>query len=193
MNCYLSRNYKGTSSAGNKAKTDIEAIMSQMQYKNVGLQQTTYRNSIIAFLYTLIGVLKSPFCLHKGDSLVLQYPLKKYFTFVCRMAHMRGAKVIVLIHDLGSFRRKKLTVEKEIMRLNNADCIIAHNEKMKEWLEQHGCKAKLLTLGIFDYLSETTAVEKKLPSPSTCCMREYWQKEKTHSYMKWEIILATSN
>lgn len=160
MNCYLSRNYKGITSAGNKAKSDIEAIMSEMHYKNVGLKKTTYRNSIIAFLYTLAGVLKSPFCLHKGDNLVLQYPLKKYFALVCKLAHIRGARVIVIIHDLGSFRRKKLTIEKEIKRLNNADCIIAHNDKMKKWLELHDCKAKILTLGIFDYLSETKATEQ---------------------------------
>lgn len=160
MNCYLSRNYKGLSSAGNKAKTDIERIMEGMSFRNVGLKQTTYRNEVLAFLYTLIGVLKSPFCLHKGDNLVLQYPLKKYFTFVCNMAHLRGAKVIVLIHDLGSFRRKALTVEQEIKRLNHADYVIAHNEKMKKWLEDNGCKAKLDVLEIFDYLSETKAPSK---------------------------------
>ena len=42
MNCYLSRNYKGTASAGNKAKTDIERIMSEAGFKNVGLKQTVY-------------------------------------------------------------------------------------------------------------------------------------------------------
>ena len=42
MNCYLSRNYRGLSSAGNKAKTDIEQIMSDMSFKNVGLKQTVY-------------------------------------------------------------------------------------------------------------------------------------------------------
>ena len=42
MNCYLSRNYKGLSSAGNKAKTDIEQIMEKMSFRNVGLRQTTY-------------------------------------------------------------------------------------------------------------------------------------------------------
>lgn len=131
MNCYLSRNYKGLSSAGNKAKTDIEQIMEKMSFRNVGLRQTTYTNEVLSFLATLTGVLKSPFCLHKGDKLVLQYPLKKYFSFVCNMAHLRGAKVIVLIHDLGSFRRKALTVAQEIKRLNHADYIIAHNEKMK--------------------------------------------------------------
>lgn len=160
MNCYLSRNYKGLSSAGNKAKTDIERIMEEMSFKNVGLKQTTYNNVVSAFLRTLAGVLKSPFCLHKGDNLVLQYPLKKYFTFVCNMAHLRGAKVIVLIHDLGSFRRKALTVEQEIKRLNHADYVIAHNEKMKRWLENNGCKAKLGVLEIFDYLSETKASAK---------------------------------
>lgn len=131
MNCYLSRNYKGLSSAGNKAKTDIEQIMKDLSFKNVGLKQTTYRNKVFSFLFTLAGVLKAPFCLHRGDYLVLQYPLKKYFTFVCNMAHQRGAKVIVIIHDLGSFRRKALTVKQEISRLNHADYIIAHNEKMK--------------------------------------------------------------
>ena len=46
MNCYLSRNYKGLSSAGNKAKTDIEQIMKDLSFKNVGLKQTTYRNKV---------------------------------------------------------------------------------------------------------------------------------------------------
>ena len=161
MNCYLSRNYKGLSSAGNKAKTDIEQIMKDLSFKNVGLKQTTYRNKVLSFLVTLAGVLKAPFCLHRGDYLVLQYPLKKYFTFVCNMAHQRGAKVIVIIHDLGSFRRKALTVKQEISRLNHADYIIAHNEKMKKWLEDNGCKAKLGVLGIFDYLSETSAAPKQ--------------------------------
>lgn len=160
MNCYLSRNYKGLSSAGNKAKTDIEHIMEDMSFKNVGLKQTTYTNKVLSFLFTLAGVLKSPFYLSKEDNLVLQYPLKKYFTFVCNMAHLRGAKVIVVIHDLGSFRRKALTVKQEIKRLNHADYVIAHNEKMKKWLEDNGCKAKLGTLEIFDYLSETEAMPK---------------------------------
>lgn len=158
MDCYLSRNYKGTSAAGNKAKTDIEQIMAEMSFRNVGLRQTTYTNEVLSFLLTLCGVLKSPFSMHEGDRLVLQYPLKKYFAFVCNMAHLRGVKVIALIHDLGSFRRKALTVEQEIKRLNHADYVIAHNDQMKRWLEENGCKAKLGVLEIFDYLSQTKAV-----------------------------------
>lgn len=155
MNCYLSKNYKNTTNAGNKAKTDIEFIMAEMGFKNIGLPQTVCNNKIISFILTLIGVLKVPFSIRKGDVLVLQYPLKKYFSFVCRMAHMRGAKVVALIHDLGSFRRKALTIPQEIERLDNADYVIAHNEKMLAWLRDNGLQAKLGVLEIFDYLTGT--------------------------------------
>lgn len=159
MNCYISRNYKGLSSAGNKAKTDIEAIMADMGFKNVGLAQTTYNNTVLAFLRTLCGVAVGPLRIHRGDVLVVQYPLKKYFTYICNTAHLRGAKVVALIHDLGSFRRKALTVEQEMKRLNHADVVIAHNESMQAWLADHGCRAKLTALGIFDYLSPSHHAE----------------------------------
>ena len=157
MNCFLSRNYRGLSNAGNKAKTDIENIMEKMSFRNIGLKRTFYDHTLTAFFLNLFGVLKAPFHLHKGDVLVLQYPLKKYFSFICKMAHLRGAKVIVLIHDLGSFRRKKLTIKQEMKRLGNADHIITHNDCMKKWLENNGCQPQLSTLKIFDYLSTTTA------------------------------------
>lgn len=161
--CYLSKNYKGLQNAGNKAKTDIEKILQQQGFRNVGLKQTVYTNKVLVFFITLLGVLKAPFCLHKGDVLLLQYPLKKYYSFVCNMAHLRGAKVITLIHDLGSFRRQKLTIPQEIKRLGHSDYIIAHNTFMKSWLEQQGCKIPIGCLEIFDYLSETTAPDRDLP------------------------------
>lgn len=155
---YLSKNYNDLSSAGNKAKTDIEQIMDGLHFRNVGLPRTTKKNKMVGFLLTLAGVLKVPFSMRRGEILVLQYPLKKYYSWVCRMAHFRGCKVVTLIHDLGSFRRQKLTIQKEIDRLNASDYIIAHNPVMKRWLEEHGCRAKLGCLGIFDYLSTSHAV-----------------------------------
>lgn len=152
---FLSRNYKGLDSAGNKAKTDIERIMESMNFQNAGLHRTVYKGTLPHFFLTLLGVIISTIRLRKGDILVLQYPLKKYFSLVCRIAHLRGAKTIIQIHDLGSFRRKALTVDKEIRRLNHANYIIAHNESMKKWLLNNGCKPLLGTIGIFDYLSDS--------------------------------------
>ena len=88
------------------------------------------------------------------------------FSFICRMAHYRKAKVIVIIHDLGSFRRKKLTASQEIKRLSHADYIIAHNSKMKQWLIDKGCQIPIGELGIFDYLSESqTQTDSKVLLP----------------------------
>jgi len=163
--CYISRNYKDIRSAGGKAKTDIETIMNGMGFQNIGLKQTTHKNKLLDFLLTFIGVVKAMFSLQEGDVLVLQYPMKKYYDMVCNRAHRKGAKVITQIHDLGSFRRKKLTVEQEIARLNHSDAVIAHNPTMQKWLLDNGCKAKVVVLGIFDYLSpEPVTSDREMPT-----------------------------
>lgn len=165
MICYLSRNYRSVNGAGNKAKTDIEQIMESHGFRNVGLRQTRYTNVVIAFCFTLFSVIKSIFSLRKGDVLVLQYPLKKYYTFVCRVAHFRGCKVITVIHDLGSFRGKRLTAAQEVAKLDHSDCIIVHSDPMKNWLTENGSKANLQVLEIFDYLSEKQPASKsELPT-----------------------------
>lgn len=163
MNCYLARDYKGTLSAGNKARTDIEAIMASLGYRNLALKQSVSHGGLKHFVRNLAGVLKQCALIQKGDIMVLQYPMKKYFTPVCHIAHARGAKVVTLIHDLGSFRRKALTEEKEIRRLSNADLIIAHNAAMRRWLERRGCTAKVTELGIFDFLNHSRPAENHEP------------------------------
>lgn len=155
MFCYLSKNYRGIDGAGNKAKTDIERVLSEAGFRNIGLRQSRDRNVLRGYFYTLASVLKGVCMLRRGDVLLLQYPFKKYYAFVCRMARLRGCRVVTLIHDLGSFRRKKLTPEQEVARLSLSDVVIAHTEAMKAWLLAQGLKREMVVLGIFDYLSES--------------------------------------
>lgn len=155
---YLSRCYRNTTSAGNKAKTDNEQTMDEMGFRNVGLSRRIGGNGIYIFFYDLLSVLKAATSLRRGDVLVLQYPVKKYFSFLCSMAHAKGAHVVALIHDLGSFRRKRLTVGQEIHRLSHADYVIASNTKMKEWLVAQGLRKPVGALGLFDYRSQATPV-----------------------------------
>lgn len=150
---YLSRCYRNLTSAGNKAKTDNEATMREMGFVNVGLPQHVGGSSLFIFIYTLVSVVKACFSIRRGDMLLLQYPVKKYFSFLCHVAHFHGASVVAIIHDLGSFRRRKLTVEKEIKRLSNADCVIASNDVMESWLKGNGLKVATTALGLFDYRS----------------------------------------
>ena len=150
--CYISRNYYGLSGAGNKAKTDIERTLRGLGARNLGLRTTFYDNKVVAFLLNLVGIVKMMFCIRKGDRLVLQYPVKKYFSFICRVAQWRKAQIIVIIHDLMSHHRKRVTLETELSRLSKGDVIIASNEKMQQWLAAQGLQRPMTALGLFDYL-----------------------------------------
>ena len=97
----------------------MEQIMCDLGYRNIGFPCLVCSNKILGFVITLLSMIKVCFKLRSGDILIIQYPLKKYYTLLCNIVHYRGAKVITLIHDLGSFRRKRLTVLQEIDRLQN--------------------------------------------------------------------------
>lgn len=162
MNLYISHNYRNMTSAGNKAKSDIEAIMSSEGFRNVGLRRTEYRSKAANFLLNLAGIIKAATLIRKGDVLFLQYPLKKYFTFISKIAHLKGAHVVALIHDLGSCRRKALSERKEIRRLSNADHVIATNAVMGQHLSALGLMKPISSLGAWDYLTKADPIPSRV-------------------------------
>jgi len=166
METYISHNYRNFTSAGNQAKSDVEKIMESMGFRNIGLKRSSHRSKIIHFVRNLCSVAKASMLLKKGDVVFLQYPLKKYFTTVCRMARFRGVKVVALVHDLGSCRRKALTAEKEVVRLNCADYVIATNPVMAERLRQMGVKSAIGSLDMWDNLSESEPLQEGAMKPS---------------------------
>lgn len=151
--CFISRNYYNLNSAGNKAKTDTEDTLTDMGAVNIGLHRTLYAQKGVAFFLNLVGIGRAALALRRGDVLFLQYPVKKYFTFLCKVAHAKGAKTVALIHDLGAFRRKKLTIEEEIRRLSHADYVIASNAAMVSWLKAHGLERPVGEMGLWDFRS----------------------------------------
>lgn len=161
---YLTHNYRDFTHAGNISKNFNERIMDDMGFQNAGIRQTHFHNKVAGFFATLAGVAVFPFHIHKGDFVVLQYPVKKYFAWLCHVAHWRGAKVIALVHDLGCCRRMKLTPEKEIRRLSNSDCLIIPNANMKRWLEEHGYKGGLVLHHMSDYIADADAPVRKAPA-----------------------------
>ena len=146
MNCYISMNSQ------NAAKRHVDEIMKTMEFKDLAVK--TFNGKIGTFFRKLFSMVNLVFRLKKGDVLVIQYPFKKFYVMQCRIAHMKGARTITLIHDLGTFRRKKLTAEQEVKRLSHTDAIIVHNQRMNDWLVKHGCEVPLVNLNIFDYLSK---------------------------------------
>lgn len=176
---------------GDKAKTDVEAIMDSLGYVNIGLPQKRYTNSVAAYFTTLASVMKGVWSLKKGDTLVLQYPLKKYYDFIVSRALKKGVRVITVLHDLGSFRRKKLTVEEEVERLNLSDAVIIHSLAMFRWLREHGLTTRLVLLGMWDYLSASSPLEHR-PSESGR-MRLVFAGDVSPKANRWIYELATDS
>ena len=92
--CFISRTYYNQTSAGNKAKTDYEKVLHSMGAASIGLPCKIDKNKFLAFFYNLASTLIACSRIQKGDVIVLQYPVKKYFSFICNVAHLKGAKTI---------------------------------------------------------------------------------------------------
>lgn len=166
--CYISRCYNDApGGAGIKAKSDVEDILVRMGGVNLGLKRRYSKNKAKGFALNILAILKYAVSLKKGDLVVLQYPIKKYYSFLCRIAQLRGAKTISLIHDLGTFRRKKLTASEEIKKLSLSDHLVTLNPSMREWLIDNGCKVPVSVQKIWDFLSGQNKVEDGLNFPDT--------------------------
>lgn len=136
----------------NKAKNDIDKIVRQLGYRN--LARHDYGSGGVGrFLTKFSGVAHVLTAMNSGDVLFLQYPMKKFYRMATVLAHWKGARVVTVIHDLGAFRRHKLTPEQENRRLDRTDFVICHNDTMAGYLREHGYKGGLHSLEIFDYLS----------------------------------------
>ena len=137
----------------NKAKRDIDILMRSMGFADVSIFEG--KSAVSKFFGNLFSMLNLLLKLKKNDVLLIQYPFKKFYALQCRIARLKGAKTVTLIHDLGTFRRHKLTAEQEVKLLSLTDFIIVHNDSMKKWLETQGCLVPMCSLEIFDYLSDS--------------------------------------
>ena len=137
----------------NKPKEDINSIVESVGYRSVNPDRNV-RGGIGHFLVKTQALWCILTRMKSNDTLLIQYPLKKFYTLSVLCAHLKGARVVTLIHDLGCFRRKKLTVPHEVKRLNRTDFLIVHNQRMADFLTENGLHVPMHLLGIFDYLSD---------------------------------------
>ncbi|WP_251620486.1 galactofuranosyltransferase [Odoribacter lunatus] len=162
---YISHNYRSNTSAVGKAKIDCEAILHEYGYINIGLKQTINANKFYHFFRNLFSVLRASLFLPRHSTLLLQYPFKKYYPFLVYIAKKKRCNVITLIHDLRSHRRGVMSAEEEIRLFNHSDVLIVHNKKMAEWLKDKGNTSQIISLEIFDYLSDSMPEETVYQKP----------------------------
>lgn len=155
-------NYYIKISSPNKAKDDIDELARQWGFANLA-RFDFGRGGVGRFLTKLVAVGRILTTLRGSDVLFLQYPMKKFYHLATLLAHAKGAATVAVVHDLGAFRRHKLTPEHENRRLRATDFLIVHNAVMASYLRKKGFKGGLHNLEIFDYLSPLPVPSRPLP------------------------------
>lgn len=156
--------------AGPKAPHDIYDISRKLGYKNIdlvlkGANSKFKRKFDINKLW-----MNLLFKIKKDDFIIFQHPtygIKEAIKFIPLFRKVKKAKFITVIHDLELLRGGVSTYDNEIAILSDKvllpmfDKIICHNESMKKYLIKEGiCESKLVTLDIFDYLTNTSEISE---------------------------------
>ncbi|WP_299552954.1 beta-1,6-galactofuranosyltransferase [Seonamhaeicola sp.] len=151
---YISKNYKSLFSAAGKAKTDYEYVLNKMGFINLGFKQSSIPNSTIGAIKNFFGITLALIKLPFGAILCTQYPINKYRKYILLVAKIKRCKIITLIHDVRFLRGRTRDREKELTKLKKSDAIIVHNLVMKNWFLDHNIDRDIISLDLFDYISE---------------------------------------
>ena len=153
-------------SAASKAVLDCNKLFSEQGYKDYTI--TVGDNSNRFIYYTILArQLLSFFFAVKSKSVIgIQYPLlsiNNVFKYFIKIARLKGVRFFCIIHDLESLRtggKDPVLIKKEIMNLNCYDHLIVHNDFMMEWLTKAGVTKRMISLELFDYLSDDFNTDK---------------------------------
>lgn len=144
--------------AGNKARRDVDAIFARRGYKPIeNIVETRFNSTVEKIKYTLDSATwKKVLRLHrnKGQTMVAQFPV--YGNKIMRAALndlFDRNRMIFIVHDLDALRNfGDASAAGEIERLNRAELLIVHNERMMGALFGLGVRTPMIGLELFDYL-----------------------------------------
>lgn len=183
-----------------KAKADVNRVFEMLGYVNLTPMQKN-ASSLSRLAMKLFGMMQIALRLRPGDCLCLQYPMKKFYHVACTLAHWRGARVVTIVHDLGAFRRKRVSQAKEIYLFNKTDALIVHNPTMMRYMQEQGFKGILYNLRIFDFI--TSSNPKVYDTPHSPWRIAYvsnlahWRNEFVYHLERvmkgWKVVLYGPN
>lgn len=144
--------------AGSKPSMDFEDALEAMGAEPLGFHRAYfpgnrslhYRN----YMHHKMVMRNMP----ENGILFLQYPLQYHVDELLDRAKERGNAVVVLIHDINELRGIQECNYNSV--LSRADILIAHTPAMRDWLVQRFDNARVVVLGMFDYLQDV------LPRPA---------------------------
>ncbi len=165
------RSLRAKNDAGPKAKTDINAFLTEDGWQVMDLDLPEGRLEKLFFVHFR---LKGLFAGRKFDNVLLQYPFYSVFltkAVIREARRVTQGKFLIMVHDVETLRVYNGDAgfeADEIGIFNSADGLIVHNEKMAAWLREHGVTVPVTVLGIFDYGNSCPLNENRDYERSVC-------------------------
>ncbi|NQJ69177.1 sugar transferase [Streptococcus suis] len=143
-----------TATAGSKAESDISAILKTDGFLSIYYDVELPR--AVKYLFEDYIIAKKVSGISNEDLCVFQYSLYSRGSLIKFVKKLSGvSRKILYIHDIASLRELDSDVnaiKHEISIFNLFNCLIVHNDSMKEWLKKNGVNVPMVSLEIFDYL-----------------------------------------
>lgn len=158
---FISKNYSDRYTASAKAKYDVEMILEDLHFYNIGLPRLACPNLFLGRIWTVCSNFIAHLRMPKKQLCFLQYPVYGYRKALLN-AKKRENTVVTLVHDLNSCRNYG-DIPSEIRQLLDSDYIIVHTNMMKDFFLSiyPYIEDKLIVLNIFDYLYQNNIVPPK--------------------------------
>lgn len=160
---YLSERNKEGVDAGNKARNDVEKILSKKKYRAISAPNPIKKRRRLNKLFFLLNnriFLKQLKQVSAGSTVIVQYPFLLQYknssdwydcSFILKKLS-KTQKLVFIIHDIDKLRFPDSHKDMDILKLGNV--LISHNENMTKFLRKNGFKnKKIINLKLFDYLS----------------------------------------
>lgn len=145
--------------AGPKAHRDVRAIMHcdtfYCYFRRAG--------GVGSYLYSSLRFLACLPSLFSYKHIIIQYPFYTNWRFNEICYRLLPKKSILLVHDIPSLRYEngEKEIQHEIKQMNRFAGMIMHNNRMEEWLREHGVTTRMVKLGLFDYLVQEVPEKKE--------------------------------
>ena len=170
---YLNISIDEVMNASSKAVNDCNSILKSLGFDPFTLNIRKDCNPFLKKVLNGLEIMKL-LRLKKNSTLVIPHPIyinKKYIDFLKKAKLKNNLKLVFLIHDIDSLRKIFIDALDDFNYIDKtmyeiSDAIIAHNEKMINYLEENGVsRKKVVNLKIFDYLAPK--VEKEISFSKT--------------------------
>ena len=139
--------------SGPKAKMDVIHFLKQRGFHRILIDSQFKKLSKLIFYPSYLNNKVKQ--INSDDLVVIQHPMnigKEFEWGFINKLKKKKCKIIVLVHDISSFRHEnRLSIKEEIRFFNLSAGVIVHNNFMNDYLRHNGLTVKTTSLGVFDY------------------------------------------